>query len=177
MASSIKGSKILLIIILITLFTLALGRVLYVNFDQKNVYIIDAKNYLPEEKVEISTKYYFKTNYNIFCFITSYFEFKKDDIDDNYIKNVIKYQGALPYTFSTDENEWGLMLVNDDKIGIMKFKKNIIYPNKNIIDSIKKMENRDNSSLVCSFLEKNKNLIIQLRKIEDRYEVMHFSIS
>lgn len=175
-SSSEKISKVLLFVMVFILpLGILGGRFIYVKIDQKNVYTVSAKNYLPQENVEISVKKLFNKNYDIFCFITSYFEFHHEDIDSGYLSNAVKYSGSFPRTFATDEGEWGLILIKDNKMDILEFRRNIMHPDKYIINSIKKIDKQVNSSLICSYLELNKDLIIKLRKRENKYEVVSFS--
>lgn len=166
MPPSVRSGKLLLIIVFfIAPLVLVLGRIIYVKIDQANVRIINSNSFLPQEYVEIKVKEYFKNNYESFCFIPSYFEFRTGEINDqnNILKNI-----DFPNTFSTEEGEWGIILLENNKGDIIKFRSSIKYPERKFIQ---KISEEWDSALACSLLKITDDLVIKVKRSGDLYVV------
>lgn len=168
------GKKVLLLILVIFLvltmpFT---ARLIYIKLDQKNVHIIRARNFLPREDIEIRVKEYLKYDYKAFCFLPAYFTFDPDDM--KYLRNKMNFAGSVPSSFSTDENQWAVLLIRSTtESDIIKFSAGINYPNTQIIAAINRNSDR---SLVCSELKRNEDLAIKLQKIENKYRPISVAV-
>lgn len=131
-----------------------------------------AAYFTPHENVEIRAKEYFKNNYQGFCFLPAYFTFGPREIE--YLRDQMNYEGVIPSSFSTDENQWAILLIHTKMAGdIIKFSTGFNYPDPGVIAKIEGSRNR---SLICSKLKNNEDLIIKLKKIEKRYRPTSITI-
>ena len=168
------GKKVFLSILIIVFALTAplVARRIYIKLDQKNVRTMRAEYFTPHENIEVWAKEYFKNDYQGFCFIPGYFTF--DAEEGGYLRDQMNYEGLLPSSFSTDENQWAILFIRTRTVGdIIKFSRGFNYPDTQVIAKINGSHNR---LLICSELKKNEDLIIKLKKDEDVYQPTSITI-
>lgn len=168
------GKKVLLSILIIVFALTAplVARRIYIKLDQKNVRTMRAEYFTPHENIEVRAKEYFKNDYQGFCFIPGYFTF--DAEEGGYLRDQMNYEGLLPSSFSTDENQWAILLIHTRTAGdIIKFSGGFKYPDTQVITKITGETDR---ALICSELKNDEDLVIKLKKVENRYQPINIAV-